>query len=37
MGDFGYKSIKAKALEPLKAGKPLLGKDGALSRYLRTF
>jgi hypothetical protein len=36
MEDFDYKSFQAKALEQLKAGKPLLGKDGAFAPT-RTF
>ena len=31
---FDYKSFQAKALEQLKAGKPLLGKDGAFAPLL---
>jgi hypothetical protein len=34
MEDFDYKSFQAKALEQLKAGKPLLGKDGAFAPLL---
>ena len=34
MEDFDYKSSQAKALEQLKAGKPLLGKDGAFAPLL---
>ena len=37
MEDFDYKSFQAKALEQLKSVKPLLGKDGALHHYWRTF
>jgi transposase-like protein len=34
MEDFDYKSFQAKALEQLKSGKPLLGKDGAFAPLL---
>ena len=30
MSEFDFESIKNKAIEQLRAGKPLLGKDGAL-------
>ncbi len=34
MEDFDYKSFQAKALEQIKSGKPLLGKDGAFAPLL---
>ena len=34
MEDFDFKSFQVKALEQLKAGKPLLGKDGAFAPLL---
>ena len=35
--EFDFERIKNKAIEQLKAGKPLLGKDGLLPRYWRAF
>ena len=35
--EFDFESIKNKALEQLKSGKPLLGKDGALLRCWRVY
>ena len=32
--EFDFESIKNKAIEQLKAGKPLLGKDGAFAPLL---
>ena len=34
--EFDFESIKNKAIEQLKAGKPLLGKDGALPPLLES-
>nr|WP_294081486.1 transposase [Proteiniphilum sp. UBA5384] len=34
MKDFDYKSFQAKALEQLKAGKPILGKDSTFASLL---
>ena len=34
MSEFDFESIKNKAIEQLKAGKPLLGKDGAFAPLL---
>ena len=34
MEEFDYKAFQAKALEQLKSGKPLLGKDGAFAQLL---
>ena len=34
MSEFDFESIKNKAIEQLKAGKPLLGKDGAFAPVL---
>ena len=31
MSEFDFESIKNKAIEQLRAGKPLLGKDGAFA------
>lgn len=33
---FDFESIKNKAIEQLKAGKPLLGKDGAFAPLLES-
>lgn len=35
--EFDFESIKNKAIEQLKAGKPLLGKDGAFAPLLEIF
>lgn len=35
--EFDFESIKNKAIEQLKAGKPLLGKDGAFAPLLVIF
>ena len=35
MSEFDFESIKNKAIEQLKAGKPLLGKDGAFAPFLK--
>ena len=35
--EFDFESIKNKAIEQLKAGKPLLGKDGAFAPLLEVF
>ena len=32
--EFGFESIKNKAIEQLRAGKPLLGKDGAFAPFI---
>ena len=32
--EFDFESIKNKAIEQLKAGKPLLGKDGAFAPFI---
>ena len=37
MSEFDFESIKVKALEQLKAGKSLLGKDGAFAPLLESF
>ena len=34
--EFDFESIKNKAIEQLKAGKPLLGKDGAFAPLLES-
>lgn len=34
--EFDFESIKNKAIEQLKAGKPLLGKDGAFATLLES-
>ena len=34
MSEFDFESIKNKAIEQLKASKPLLGKDGAFAPLL---
>ena len=34
--EFDFESIKNKALEQLKSGKPLLGKDGAFAPLLES-
>lgn len=34
--EFDFESIKNKAIEQLKAGEPLLGKDGALAPLLKS-
>ena len=36
MSEFDFESIKNKAIEQLKAGKPLLGKDGAFAPLLES-
>ena len=36
MSEFDFESIKTKAIEQLKAGKPLLGKDGAFAPLLES-
>ena len=36
MSEFDFGSIKNKAIEQLKAGKPLLGKDGAFAPLLES-
>lgn len=35
--EFDFESIKNKTIEQLKAGKPLLGKDGAFAPLLEIF
>lgn len=35
--DFNYEEVKNKALEQLKSGRPLLGKDGALGPLFKSF
>ena len=35
--EFDFESIKNKAIEQLKSGKPLLGKDGAFAPLLPEF
>ena len=36
MSEFDFESIKDKAIEQLKAGKSLLGKDGAVAPLLES-
>jgi len=36
MSEFDFENIKNKALKQLKAGKPLLGKDGAFASLLKS-
>lgn len=36
MSEFNFESIKNKAIEQLKAGKPLLGKEGAFALLLES-
>ena len=36
MSEFDFESIKNKAIEQLRAGKPLLGKDGAFAPLLES-
>ena len=36
MSEFDFESIKTKAIELLKAGKPLLGKDSAFAPLLES-
>ena len=36
MSEFDFESIKNKAIEQLKAGKPLLGNDGAFAPLLES-
>ncbi len=35
--EFDYKAVKNKALEQLRSGKPLLGKEGALAPLFKSF